>query len=249
MFNGKNTTVIFGHRGACALAPENTLSSFELAFAHLADAVELDAKLSKDNQVVVIHDQTVDRTTDGNGKVNALTLKDLKSLDAGSRFDKRFVGEKIPTLDEVFEQVGKKGYINVELTNYNSSKDALVEKVAQVVKLHNMESRVIFSSFLPKNLILIKKLLPNTPVGLLCLSGIGGLFSRSSIYRKISPEAIHPYKSDVTEPFVNREHEHGRRVHVWTVNEDIDLRRMFSLRVDGVFTDDPLKARKLLEQG
>lgn len=142
--------MIFAHRGACALAPENTLPSFELASAHQADAIELDAKLSKDNVVMVIHDQTVDRTTDGIGKVNQMSLVELKKLDAGVFFAKEFTGVKIPTLDEVFESVGQKLFVNVELTNYKSGNDVLVEQVVEVVKRHNMQGRVLFSSFLPK---------------------------------------------------------------------------------------------------
>ncbi|KAF0109789.1 MAG: glycerophosphoryl diester phosphodiesterase [Chloroflexi bacterium] len=249
MFSDFQNAVIFGHRGACAHAPENTLASFKLAVAHLADAVELDAKLSKDNQVVVIHDQTVDRTTNGKGKVNELILAALKSMDAGGRFNEKFVGEKIPTLDEVFEEVGKKVLVNVELTNYGSPNDSLIEKVAQVVMRHNMEKRVLFSSFLPKNLVMIKNLLPEPPAALLCLSGIAGFFSRSIIYRRISPDAIHPYLSDVTKSYVTKEHARCRRVHVWTVNKETDLKRMFAMHIDGVFTDDPMKARTILEQG
>src|SRR6266545_5505015 len=112
--------VIFAHRGACAHAPENTMASFELALAHGADAIELDVKLSSDGYVVVHHDDTVDRTTDGTGRIKNLTLAELKKLDAGSFLSEKFKGEKIPTLEEVFEAVGKRTFINVELTNYKT---------------------------------------------------------------------------------------------------------------------------------
>ncbi len=247
MFNNFTSTVIFAHRGACALAPENTISSFEMAVNHQTDAVELDAKLSKDGQVMVIHDQTVDRTTNGTGKVNELTLADLKSLDAGAKFNSKYTGEKIPTLDEVFEAVGKKVLVNVELTNYNSSKDDLIDKVSQVVVKHNMQQRVLFSSFIPKNLVLMKRLLPETPVALLCLPGAGGLLSRSFILRHVSPSIIHPYLTDVEPIYVRMEHARHRRVHVWTVNAEMDIKHMLALQVDGIFTDDPLKARKLMK--
>ena len=246
MFKSFQKAVVFAHRGACAHAPENTISSFELAVEHLADAVELDAKLSMDGQVMVIHDQTVDRTTDGHGSVNEMTCAELKNLDAGSKFNSKYAGEKIPTLDEVFEHVGQKLFVNVELTNYGSRNDDLVEKVVQVVKRQNMQGRVLFSSFLPKNLKIAQQLLPDTPVAILCLPGIGGVITRSSLLRTTSPEIIHPYLTDVNQGFVNREHKNGRRVHVWTVNLEADLKRMLSLGVDGIFTDDPQKARKLI---
>ncbi len=247
MFENTTNPVIFAHRGSCALAPENTITSFEMAVSHQADAIELDAKLSKDGTVMVIHDPTVDRTTDGTGKVNELTLADLKSLDAGSKFNTQYKGEKIPTLDEVFEAVGQKLLVNVELTNYSSSKDDLITRVADVVSRHNMKNRVLFSSFLPKNLKSIKELIPDAPVALLCLPGIGGFFSRSFMLRHVSPAIIHPNLVDVDRLYIYIEHKRGRRVHVWTVNADQDLQRMLDLKVDGIFTDNPLKARKLLK--
>ncbi len=246
MFENFKTTIIFAHRGSCALAPENTVPSFELAATHQADFVELDAKMSKDGVVMVIHDQTVDRTTDGTGKVNELTLSDLKSLDAGVKFNPKFAGVKIPTLDEVFEAVGTKLMVNVELTNYSSTNDDLIERVAQVVKRHNMQPRVLFSSFAPKNLTRMKKLLPESPVALLCLPGIGGLLSRSVLLRNVSPAVLHPYLTDVNARLVQGEHSRSRRVHVWTVNAEKDLKRMLDLKVDGIFTDDPQKARSLM---
>src|SRR5512143_222647 len=104
--------VIFGHRGACAHAPENTLASFQMAFEQGADAIELDAKLSADGKVVVMHDATVDRTTGGHGRVSSLTLAELRELDAGASFSENYRGQKIPTLEEVFESEGQKGIIN-----------------------------------------------------------------------------------------------------------------------------------------
>jgi glycerophosphoryl diester phosphodiesterase len=246
MFENFKTAVIFGHRGACAHAPENTVASFELAVKHQADFVELDAKLSKDGKVMVIHDPTVDRTTDGKGKVNELTLQELKALDAGAKFNAKYKGEKIPTLDEVFEAVGKKIMVNVELTNYSSSKDDLIKKVADVVIRQNMQQRVLFSSFLPKNLKMIKVLLPEAPVALLCLGGAAGMFSRSFMMKYVSPSIIHPNLVDVDSISVHLEHARHRRVHVWTVNADKDIKHMLALGVDGIFTDDPLKARKLM---
>lgn len=239
--------IIIGHRGACALAPENTVASFKLAVEHKADFVELDAKLSLDGVVVVIHDQTVDRTTNGTGKVNQLAFDDLRKLDAGSNFDKKFAGEKIPTLDEVFKAVGKDVFINVELTNYESKSDSLVQKAVEVVKANNMEERVLFSSFFPVNLIKAHKLLPQVPVGMLCLAGPAGILTRSLLTMRFSPEYVHPYLKDVTRQLVEKEHRRGRKVSVWTVNKNEDIIHMLEADVDGIFTDDPLKARQLMD--
>ena len=248
MFERFTQSMIFAHRGACAHAPENTLPSFELAVEHKADAIELDAKLSSDGVVMVIHDQTVDRTTGNNGKVNELTLAEMKQLDAGKTFSEKFTGVQIPTLDEVFESVGQKVMVNVELTNYKSTGDRLVEKAIEVVKRHRMEGRVLFSSFFTGNLAKCKILLPHTPVAQLCLPGLLGSITRSRLLRSVSPQVVHPYLSDVTRNYVIKEHQAGRRVHVWTVNDEADLRQMYAFGIDGVFTDDPLKARMVMEK-
>jgi glycerophosphoryl diester phosphodiesterase len=157
--------IIFAHRGASAYAPENTIAAFELALTQQADAIELDVKLSADGHVVVIHDSTVDRTTNGRGRVKDLSLSELRSLDAGSSFSEKFHGEKIPTLDEVFETVGRRIFINVELTNYNTPRDHLVEMVCMLVKKHQLQKRILFSSFLGSNLSKARSYLPDVPRG------------------------------------------------------------------------------------
>ncbi len=108
--------MIFAHRGASAHAPENTIAAFLLALTQGADGIELDAKLTADGHVVVIHDQTIDRTTKETGRVGNMSLAELIELDAGSHFDVAYEGEPIPTLEQVFEALGKKTFINIELT-------------------------------------------------------------------------------------------------------------------------------------
>ncbi len=233
-----NSPLIIGHRGASAHAPENTIAAFELALQYHADGVELDAKLTKDGHVVVIHDKTVDRTTDGIGEIRKLSLAEIRTLDAGSKFDKRFHNEKIPLLEEVFESIGKKILINIELTNYANPSDQLPEKVAELVKKHNMQNSIIFSSFLPKTLLRIRKLLPRTPSGILALPGLAGAFSRSFIGEWITPELVHPHFSDVHTGFVRREHHGHRKVNVWTVDTEKDIKNMLLFEVDGIITDD-----------
>jgi len=244
-----STPILFAHRGASAHAPENTLASFRLALEQKAEAIELDAKLTSDGVVVVIHDSTVNRTTNGKGKVREIPLTVLRTLDAGSFFSPAFSGERIPTLEEVFEELGGKLYINVELTNYTSPGDGLVKKVVNLVKKHNLEYRVLFSSFNPLNLLQARQLLPQTPVGLLTQAGIEGFLGRSWFGRRIAPKMIHPYLSDTTADFIRRQHTLRRRVHVWTVNDPAEMRRLFAAGVDGIFTDDPLLARQVLEAG
>jgi glycerophosphoryl diester phosphodiesterase len=236
---------IFAHRGASSYAPENTLAAFELAVQQKADAIELDAKLTADGQVVVIHDQTVDRTTNGSGWVRRMTLEQLRQLDAGSHFAPAFHGERVPTLEEVFEVVGEKIFINIELTNYASMADSLPEKVADLVRRHQLVERVMFSSFNPLALLRVRWRLPGPPVGLLAQPGRPGVWARTRIGRIIGYNSINPEKSDVDSHFVENAHKHGKRVLVYTVNQAEEIQRLFQLHVDGIFTDDPVLARQL----
>jgi glycerophosphoryl diester phosphodiesterase len=231
--------VIFAHRGASAFAPENTLAAFRLASELGAPAIELDVKLNADGQVVVIHDQTVDRTTNGHGDVRNSSLAALRDLDAGRYFDPQYAGEKIPLLSEVLETVGHQMLVNIELTNYATTRDQLVEKVAELVKQHAMTDRVLFSSFTPFNLLRMHRLLPDTPSGLLALEGRSGIIARSFMGRWITPKIIHPFRDDVTPVFVARQKRVNRRIHVWTVNDPLEMKRLFDLGVDGIFTDNP----------
>jgi glycerophosphoryl diester phosphodiesterase len=237
--------VIFAHRGASAHAPENTIAAFELALAQGADAIELDVKLSSDGYVIVHHDDTVNRTTNGQGRIKDLPLAELKKLDAGRSFSEKFTGERIPTLEEVFEAVGKRTFINVELTNYKTRRDTLVETVCMLVKKHQMPERVIFSSFFASNLSKARSYLPEVPRGLLALHGFLGAWARSFGFVFGKYQALHPHLNDMTQQEVARVHRLNRRIHVWTVNEEEDMRRLFDWGVDGIFTDDPQLAVRL----
>ena len=234
--------VIFAHRGASAHAPENTLAAFELALAQNADAIELDVKLSADGRAIVIHDQTLERTTGRPGRVKDLSFADLRSLDAGSFFSEKYRGERIPTLEEVFEAFGNRTFINVELTNYNTPRDQLVETVCLLVKKFGLEQRVLFSSFFPSNLSKARAYLPEVPRGLLAFNGWLGAWARSFGFDFGRYQALHPNLNDVTSQQVQRVHRLQRRIHVWTVNAAEDMRRLFQWGVDGIFTDDPALA-------
>ena len=238
---------LFAHRGASAHAPENTLAAFELALAQKADGIELDVKLSADGHVVVIHDPTVDRTTGAHGRVKDISLAELRSLGAGSFFSENFSSEKIPTLEEVFEAMGKRIFINVELTNYNSPRDQLVESVCMLVKKFNLQKHVMFSSFFASNLSKAGSYLPDVPRGLLALNGIAGAWARSFGYAFGKYQALHPYLKDVTPEQVQRVHRLKGRVHVWTVNKAEDMRQLFHWGVDAIFTDDPQLAVQVRE--
>lgn len=246
MFSYLPKPSIFAHRGSKVHAPENTLAAFELAITHKADAIELDVKLSADGHVVVMHDSTVDRTTDGTGQVRKLPLAALKELDAGSYFDIAFRGEPIPTLEEVLEALGRRIPINIELTNYASPGDSLPGIVAELVTRHGLERQVMFSSFNPLALLRARRYLSKVPIGLLGLDGVAGAWTRTRLAGLVPHEALHPWVGDVDEALVNWTHSRGRRLHVYTVNDPEQMRDLYAWGADGIFTDDPLLARETL---
>ncbi len=242
MFKDLPPLLILCHRGAKNYAPENTLAAFKIALELGADGFELDTQLTSDGHVVVYHDRTVDHTTNGQGRLSRLLLAEVRELNAGSSFSEKFRGEKIPTLDEVFETVGKRAIINVELKNFSTPFDTLAEKVCEVVRRHGMQKNVIFSSFLPWNLKKVARILPEVPRGLIAIKGGWGVWHRSFGFAFGNYQALHPNVKDVTPQQVQYVHRLGRRIHVWTVNAEEDMRRLFKWGVDGIFTDDPLLA-------
>jgi glycerophosphoryl diester phosphodiesterase len=236
---------IIAHRGASLYAPENTLPAFQLAILQGADAIELDVKLSADGQVVVIHDQTIDRTTGEHGRVRELSLEVLQSLDAGSHFDIVFQGAQIPTLAEVFDNIGQRSFLNIELTNYDKITDNLPEKVADLINSHNLRHRILLSSSNPIALVRIYHLLREVPIGLLTLPGKGGAWARSFIGKLIPYSSLHCDQSDVTTKLVSRTQAIGKKLFAYTVNREEDIYRMFTMGVDGIFTGDPILAKQI----
>jgi glycerophosphoryl diester phosphodiesterase len=240
------TPMVFGHRGASTGAPENTLAAFQLALQKGAQGIEFDVKLTADGEVVVLHDQTLDRTTDASGDLRSYTLQQLSSINAGSWFNREFSGEQIPTLRSVLEIFSEHLLLNIELTNYASPSDPLPEKVAGIVNEFDLRGRILFSSFNPGVLRRLKNILPVYPIALLTLPGLPGALS-GKIYPLFTRfDALHPHYSTVTRKMVCDFHEANKRVHTWTVNKPADISRLLSLGVDGIITDDPTLALTIM---
>jgi glycerophosphoryl diester phosphodiesterase len=233
-------TQIWAHRGARAEAPENTLPAFELALAQGADGVEFDVQLTADGNVVVIHDETVGRTTDGTGPVVGFTLAELQGLDAAAGFP-GYAGVQIPTLADTLALLAPTGLtLNIELKNSEEDYPGLEEKVLAAVAAHRIADRVVLSSF---NHYSLKKL-----QGLGAASQLGMLYT-DPLYKpwryaaKLGVGAIHPPARFVLGAgWVRRAHAAGLAVRPWVVNSERRLARMFSWGVDAVFTDVPAAA-------
>ncbi len=203
--------LIIAHRGASAFAPENTMAAFRLAKELGADGIELDVMLSADQKLVVHHDNSVNRTTDGKGTVAEMTWDELKDLDAGSKFGEDFSGEPLPLLEQVFEELGRKLLINVELKNYASPRDSLTEMVVDLVKRMELEESVLLSSFNATNLLRAYSAAPEIRRGLLTLPGLAGSLYRGWYGRRFQYDALHPYFLDVKPKLVERLHKRGKQ--------------------------------------
>ena len=239
---------MIAHRGASLLAPENTMAAFNLAVEVGAHAIELDAKLSMDGEVVVMHDSTLDRTTDGTGTVRSHTVMELKALDAGSRFGdgESFTGETVPILADVFDSLVGKISINVELTNYATPFDRLPEKVISLIVHRGIENDVLISSFNPVALIRSKRIAPDIPIGLLA-RGTPRLLINRMMRSWITYDSYHPAWEHVSQDLIEQERRMGNRIHVWTLNSPEEMINLVKAGVNGVITDDPSLARKVLE--
>jgi glycerophosphoryl diester phosphodiesterase len=243
------TPAVFAHRGASAYAPENTLPAFQLALDQNADGIELDVTLSADGQIVVIHDATIDRTTNGKGPVKRMSYAAIRQFDAGRWFGEAFTGIHIPTLDEVLTLVGDRTITNIEIKPFYFPMRKLTGKVAEAVRRHGMENRVILSSFNPRALVMIHKLLPSVPVGLLLMPGGLGTLVKSLFGRSVPYRSLHPHYSAVTPEMIQDAGEMGYKIFAYTVNQAEDMRQLFEMGIDGIITNDPPLAIRIRSEG
>jgi glycerophosphoryl diester phosphodiesterase len=234
----ENRVLIYGHRGASAYAPMNTIPAFELAAKQGADGIELDVHLTKDGELVVFHDFIVDEHSNGNGAIIEMTLEELKSLDSGAWFSPKFAGTAIPTLDEVFEAVGNKLFVNVEIKTLSPTGDGTEEAVAACIERHAMQKRVIVSAFNPKVIKRFRPLIPDVPIGYL-LSPEMMAGSTQVVVNPHNYDAIHLHFDMINESQMAWAKEHGHVVNAWTVNEPAHARQLAMLGVHGIMTDTP----------
>ena len=237
---------IFAHRGASAYAPENTLEAFRLAMEQGADGIELDVQLTKDGELVVIHDETIDRVSNGKGAVRDYTQEELKSFSVSNHFE-QYPDVKIPTLREVLELV-KPGHmeINIELKTGIFWYPEIEKKVLDLVKEEEMEDRIIYSSFNHYRVQKIKELAPEAETAYL----IGDVMLNVAEYTKntgikgLHPALFHVKMAD----FLKEYKESGIALRVWTVNDKDQIRWLIDEGVDAVITNYPDRVRKEISE-
>jgi glycerophosphoryl diester phosphodiesterase len=228
-------TLVFGHRGACAYTPENTIPSFLQALEMGAHGVELDVHLSKDGVPVVIHDFGLEKTTNGTGLVVEKTLDELKALDAGIHKGAAFAGTRIPTLDEVFEALGGRIAVNVEV---KADTDGIEQVVAECIARHGMNDLVIISSFKPTVLRRFAETQPHLKLGFL-IDPTEPQEVNSIYMSAVKHHARHPFYMTIDRAYVRVAHQFGYRVNTWTVNDPDHAINLAEMGVDCVMSDMP----------
>ncbi|PMC39171.1 glycerophosphodiester phosphodiesterase [Bacillus sp. UMB0899] len=237
-----NSLLIVAHRGASGYAPENTMSAFEKALQMKADYLELDIQMTKDGKLVVIHDPTVDRTTNGTGEVHHYTYEELCKLDAGGWFHNKFSGQTIPTLEEIIETYKSKIGLLIEIKNPMMYPN-LVLKLEEVLKKCHvdrpMNNEIIIQSFDFEWLETFHKSLPHVPLGLLVKYRVHGVSNVQLRDWSSLVQYINPNKALVTKKLVKRIHSYHMKVIPYTVRDKKSIKNLVDSNVDGIITDFP----------
>ncbi|MEH6991550.1 glycerophosphodiester phosphodiesterase [Neobacillus drentensis] len=236
-------TQIFAHRGYSSAFAENTMSAFIAAEKAGADGLELDVQLTKDGEVVVIHDEKLDRTTSGKGFVRDFTFKEIRKLNANKKGVNK---EPIPSLIEVLEWMRSNPLVcNIELKNNLFPYEGMEEKVIQLVRRFNLSNRIIISSFNHYSIVLSYRSAPEIETAPLFNERI---YMPWVYAQSIRAQGIHPKLASVTDEIIKGAIENGIAVRPYTVNKDTDMHRLYKLNCTSIITDDPVKAMKIKKQ-
>ena len=226
--------MIFAHRGASAYAPENTMSAFKKAVELGSGGIELDVHMTKDGHIVVIHDEAIDRTSDGSGKIKDLTLSELLEFDFGGWFSDELTGEKIPTFERVLDLLSDwKGMLNIEI---KASDIGIESSVIELIHKYGMGKRVIVSSFNHYILVNIKKLDDSIRTGALIMEM---LYKPWEYAKNIGANAIHPFYRAINHDIIKECIANGIDVNVFTVDRPADIKMLAGAKVSGIITNVP----------
>ena len=238
------TSMIMAHRGYSAGAPENTIPAFQKCIDNRFTAAELDVQMLADGTIVVLHDDNLKRTTGLDKNVWEVTYEDIKDLDNGTFFDKSFAGTTIPTLDEVIRLAGSgrdKLYLNIEIKR-NGHDDGIVGKVIEIIRQNNYMEFCDVTSQDYETLEEVRKADPEVLTAYTSVIGIGDLDSLDAADIISIQETFATYEN------IDRIHRAGKRVFVWTVNEEDTMKKLISLNVDAILTNDPALCRSVIDQ-
>ena len=233
---------IVAHRGYSGAYPENTMLAFRKAVAAGCDEIELDVQLTKDGTVVVIHDEKVDRTTDGSGVVRDYAFAELRKLDAAKTRNGKFPKEAIPSFEEYCELAATVNITtNIELKTGLVYYEDIEQKTIDIINKYKLEKKVLFSSFNHCSLITAKKIAPSIPVGALVEET--GLVNAGFYCKKYGFEFYHPSYKNLDGEAVAELKRHGIGINVWTVNTMAELEKMYAWNISGIITNYPAVCR------
>ncbi|MBI5496441.1 MAG: glycerophosphodiester phosphodiesterase [Deltaproteobacteria bacterium] len=252
-FYGAQRPLVLAHRGARTRHAENTVGAFVLGMELGADGVELDVHLSKDRRVVVFHDTHLDRAGRAGVALASLTWDELRELDLRHLVKDGPAEEAavhMPLLEEVFEALPPTARVNVELKGGASlAPDGLEVEALRVVARCHAEDRVVYSSFSPARCLRLRSLAPDAWVGMLHEPGQSAALRHLHLLPAVAPHALHPHFSMVDDAYLAHARALRTAVHVWTVNEPAEVRRLRALDVDAIITDVPDVALRELGRG
>ncbi len=239
-------TMVWAHRGASGYAPENTLAAFQKAIDLKADGIELDVQMTKDGQLVIIHDETVNRVSDGKGEVKNFTYEEIKRLNVNKKYPE-YGAVGIPSLEEVYRLIkDTELMINVELKNGIVFYENLEEKVMELTRRMGLEERVIYSSFNHYSVMKLKKLNPSIEAGFLYEDGH---LDMPEYALKHGVEALHPALYNLQYPnFIQECRERSIKIRPWTVNGIEDMQMLCEQEMDAMITNYPDLGRKVAEE-
>ncbi len=232
-----HSPAIIAHRGGRKWAPENTLAAFKKCLEIGVDGVELDVQRCKSGELMVIHDETLDRTTNGAGYVKDQTCAEIQKLDAGGWFSAEFKGEKVPTLREVLDLVHGRFIVNIEIKNAPIAYLGIEEEVIRVLENYPNPEKIIISCFDHAVLHAINTKTTKYKLGILM---VGTPYELGHYAELLGAKAWHPNISELRPDAVNEAHRAGLEVNTWTLNEVKDWQRAADMGVNGIVTDDPL---------
>lgn len=247
---GDNFTII-AHRGASAYYPENTLPSFEGAMALGADMVELDVLVTSDKEVVVFHDEKISRCTDRRGKIADYTLAQLKKLDAGSWFDKKFKNTRIPTLAEALDICKNKIAVNIEIKTEAVSRmisGGIEEKCLKIVEQSGMRRHVVFSSFDPRAIMHLKRIDDTAAVAVLFEKKLYGSRLPSEVMDSVGADAFNCSAAELNKTRFTNIKSNKIPVNIYTVNDRKNMKKFLDMDVNGIFTNKPDILKKVLSE-
>ncbi|MDI6803328.1 MAG: glycerophosphodiester phosphodiesterase family protein [Bacteroidota bacterium] len=242
MFSWKTRTdkpIVIAHRGASVTAPENTIAAFKKAIDEGTHAIELDVRLSHDNEVVVIHDSRLERTTSGRGKVEDFDLEGLKNFDAGSWFNPKYSVEVIPTLEEVFKLVNKKVGINIEIKQKIKNKNKIINSCVELAHKYKLNKSLLITSFEHSLVKKVKQLDSTLMTGIIYSPVIHLVNNPISLAKQYLADVIVVSRNYLRERMVIDAHKEKKMIFVYTIENRNHFDSMVNLNVDGIITNVP----------